>query len=441
MDLRGWLFDHLFADLVSERVSSALRVTDDRWWRPVTSQGAGWTLELSWAERREMLEDCLHEWRTNPLAFRLVALTRAFAVGEGIALRAEDDAVQRFVDAFTAHPQNRLAQRLHRWSDELARAGEVFIVLSRNPGDGMSYVREVPALLIDEVRTDPQDGERELAYHQVTGDLEGRWWPAPGGPGARNGETPFHGAEQVMVHIAVNRPAGAVRGLPDLQPILRWLRRYNDWVEDRARLNKYRAAYLWHCQIGNPQPGELERKRAQYSAIPTPGSILITDDKERWSAVSPNLESEDASADGKAMRLMVAAGAGVPLHFMGEGESATRATAREMGQPTYRHYRLRQEQLGEALREVTTLALWRAGVVPPGEDPGLRAAAEDLTREDLQVHAEAAGEMVRALVLMRHQGWIDDYHAAELALRFAGELYTPEEIAEMLGEAKKTDWE
>jgi hypothetical protein len=40
-----------------------------------------------------------------------------------------------------------------------------------------------------------------------------------------------------MLHYAVNRPVGAVRGESDLAPILPWLRRYNRWLEDRVRLN------------------------------------------------------------------------------------------------------------------------------------------------------------------------------------------------------------
>ncbi len=165
-------------------------------------------------------------------------------------------------------------------------SGRLFIALSRNPADGMSYVREIPALLVDDIELDADDMERELRYHQLTNDMAGRWWLAAAHPRAAE-------ADQVVLHFAVNRPAGAARGLPDLLPILRWLRRYQDWVEDRARLNKYRSAFLWHCQVTNPAPGELERKRAQYAKAPTPGSILVTDQNEQWQAVHAQLDADD----------------------------------------------------------------------------------------------------------------------------------------------------
>ena len=49
----------------------------------------------------------------------------------------------------------------------------------------------------------------------------------------------------VMLHYAVNRPVGAKFGESDLAPMLRWLTRYASWLEDRARLNRYRNTFLF----------------------------------------------------------------------------------------------------------------------------------------------------------------------------------------------------
>ncbi len=48
-----------------------------------------------------------------------------------------------------------------------------------------------------------------------------------------------------MLHYAINRPVGALRGESDLAPLLRWLSRYAAWLEDRARLNRFRTAFLY----------------------------------------------------------------------------------------------------------------------------------------------------------------------------------------------------
>ena len=429
MHIRQRLADALFGDLIRARLAEAVKVVDDaaggpRYWTPLNAPASA-ALDLPWAEQRQLLDDCLAEWRANPLAFRITHLMSDFVVGSGVRVKSDRPEVQAFLERFWHHPYNRLAERLPRWCDELTRSGELFLVLSRNPGDRMSYVRELPASLIDRVETDPEDYEREWRYRQAASDPEGRWWLSPQHPDADQ-------SPQVMLHFAVNRPAGATRGLPDLAPILKWLRRYQDWVEDRARLNKYRSAFLWHCQINSPAPGELERKRAQYARAPSPGSLLITDQNENWRAIHPQIAADEAEADGKAIRLMVAAGAGVPLHFLGEGESATRATAAEMGQPTYRHYQARQVYFGALLMTVARTAVQRALALPGEYDLGLSVQVEDLTREDNESLARAAAQVVGALSTMRERGWIDDEHAAALALKFAGELLPPDELAGMM---------
>ena len=46
-----------------------------------------------------------------------------------------------------------------------------------------------------------------------------------------------------MLHYAINRPVGAQWGESDLAPVLRWLSRYAAWLEDRARLNRFRNSF------------------------------------------------------------------------------------------------------------------------------------------------------------------------------------------------------
>jgi hypothetical protein len=345
MALRDWLLDHVLARDVDARVQAALKAVDDRYWRNVTD---GQPQACPWHEVRTTLEKVATLARTNPLAARLVAMTTDFVIGAGARLEGPP-----WAHAFWEDPLNRIAGRVYRWCDELSRSGELFLVLSRNPVSCMSYVREVPALLIDHIETDPDDLERELRYHQLTADPEGRWWAGVAGD---------DDADQVMLHYAINRGAGDVRGLSDLAQIAVWLDRYTMWLEDRVRINRYKGAYLWHVKVEGALPGQLEARRAQYSRIPSPGSIIVTDGNETWHAVQPHIGADDVQADGKALRLMIAAGAGVPLHYLAEGESANRSTAREMGIATLRHFAHRQLVFRQIVEDVVRQAARRAGL-------------------------------------------------------------------------------
>ncbi|MGD0878106.1 MAG: hypothetical protein ABSA01_08175 [Anaerolineales bacterium] len=48
-----------------------------------------------------------------------------------------------------------------------------------------------------------------------------------------------------MLHFTYNQFVGVPWGEPDLAPILPWLGRYASWLEDQARLNRYRQAFMY----------------------------------------------------------------------------------------------------------------------------------------------------------------------------------------------------
>ena len=72
-----------------------------------------------------------------------------------------------FIRRFWNHPQNRMDLRLEAMCDELSRAGDLFVVLFRNPQDGMSYIRFVTKDRIASIETAPNDWETELAYYEM----------------------------------------------------------------------------------------------------------------------------------------------------------------------------------------------------------------------------------------------------------------------------------
>jgi hypothetical protein len=356
-----------------------------------------------------------------------VSLTTDYVVGSGIQISSPVAYVDRFVSAFWNHRQNNMEMRIYSWCDELTRAGELFLVLFTNPADGVSYVRSIPAVKIDRIETDPDDLERELRFHELRHDdsVDGKWWA--GWESAKDDVD-----RPVMQHYAVNRAVGCVRGQGDLVPILPWLRRYREWLEDRVRVNRHKNAFLWQVRLEGAGPGDIESKQGQYSRPPSPGSVIVTDETEEWKPVQPKIQAEDVKDDGKALRLMIAAGAGVPLHYLAEGETATRTTAREMVGPTVRHYEHRQRFFCDLLVDVIEKAAYRARVAGrlarPRGGPQLSYVVADLREEDNLKVARAAKEIVEYLRAMKAEGWITNRKAMELAYKFAGEVIDVEAL-------------
>ena len=390
-------------------------------------------LDKSWGEQFQELADAREAWRKNPLARRIVALITAYVVGNGVTVTSTYRPFKRFIAAWWQ--RNSMDLRLPEWCDELTRSGELFIVLYPNAVDGTSQVRVRPAAVIDDMEVNPEDYEDEWRYHDASlgfADQAKAWWSAPGR--AQPGQP-------IMLHYAINRPLGSVRGESDLAPILPWLRRYSAWLEDRVRLNAGVRAFLWVVNA----PGRLHAAlRERYAAPPAPGTVVIADEGETWAAVAPNLHANDASNDGRAIRWMITAGGpGTSLLDFGEGEDSNLATGQVMTEMRRRFLRRRQAYMAWVLADVLAHA-WAIHVgarrlsTRPVSAADVVIEMPDISVEDNQVLASAASALADALVKV---GGIIGQGAAlrRVALRwftkFLGEQLTEQEFEAILREA------
>jgi hypothetical protein len=382
-------------------------------------------------DRQEVIQQVLEAWRINPLARRIVGLTSQYVVGGGLSIACKHPAAAQFIDSFWNHRLNRMAVRCSEWCDELTRTGNLFVLLSTDVG-GMSYVRAVPTAEIERIESRPNDVEQPLRFYPrlTLEEPAPQPWPVYEEAGDAPGED--GGFQPVMLHYAINRPVGAQWGESDLAPMLRWLARYANWLEDRARLNRFRTAFLYLVKGRyTSEAGRIARQQALNAQPPSPGSILVTDENETWEVIASNLQADDASADGLALKKMIAAGAGVPLHFWAEPESATRTTAEAAGGPTYRHYEQRQRffiwLVGDVLRAVLNRRALVDRRIPRRVEAHIHGA--DISARDNLALAQAAADMMPALANLRDRGLIDDAEFLRLLYRFAGESV---DVAEML---------
>lgn len=429
--LARWLAPHAFSSVTA-------RVNDDPGWSSLSSTVTAY--DRASTELQRLQTDALTAWRENPLARGIVNLTTNFVVGDGISLSSSYAPLDHFISEFWNHPENRLDLRLHEMCDELTRSGELFPVLI-HAADGMSYVRLKPASSIDRLEWRPGDYEHETRYHELTETLEGKWWPAWNN--VQTGVAPAPDDAAIMLHYAVNRPIGCTRGESDLAPIIEWLRRYSGWLEDRARLNWAARVFLWFVTVPTNQVSE---KRSQYRNTPEPGSIIVKDSGENWEMKAPQLHATDAEKDGQAFRYMIAAGAGTPLHMLGEADEANLATATAMRVPVMRQYRRRQLYFCYMLADMTAKAFnYHVAITGASRRFAtanmIAARVPELDEEDNNAQATASREIVSMLSALRaelQQAGIEptadlNRRTVELAFRFAGEIITPEEITTILG--------
>lgn len=382
------------------------------------------------ADRETILRESLDAWRLNPLARRIVGLTTQYVVGGGISVGSKHEATHKFIQEFWNHHLNRMGVRCYELCDELTRTGNLFLLLSTDAA-GMSYVRPVPAADIDTIMARPNDIEQPLSFTPKANaeNLSPSPYPAYNEDTDRPGEA--SGFKPVMLHYTINRPVGGQWGESDLAPVLKWLSRYSNWLEDRARLNRFRNSFLFVVKARFASEVERAARQAQLALNPpAPGSILVSDESETWEVLSPKLESSDAATDGLGLKKMIACGAGVPLHFLAEPESSTRTTAESAGGPTYRHFEQRQNYFIWIIQDLLKIVVARRAMADrhTSKKAEIYVRGADISARDNVALSMAAQNIINMLGDLRDRMLITDEEYLRLAYRFAGEIVDVEDM-------------
>lgn len=379
-------------------------------------------------DRQQVLQDSLEAWRFNPLARRIVELTTQYATGGGLKASSPHNPTQDFIKQFWEHRLNSMDKRVGQFSDEFCLSGNLFLLLSTDQS-GMSYLRVLPSTDILQIESSENDIEQELAFHlRIPGETESLVYP---GYDPQAEQTDAQGRmKPVVLHYALNRPSGSQWGEGDLTPILKWLARYSAWLEDRVRLNRFRNAFVYVVKARFGNESERSTRQLQLTANPpAPGSVLVTDESEEWSVMAPKLEALDASSDGLAIKKMIAAGVGLPLHFLAEPESSTRTTAEAAGSPTYRRFSERQRFICALLEDVMRVVVTRRACYDPKVNPDalIRVEGGDVSARDNRELAEAGQQVAHVAADLYERDLIDAREVLRLVYRFMGER-TPDPL-------------
>lgn len=435
--LRQWLAQLVARAIGRPQPLAALytRIDDNAGWQPAAAAAH----DRDSGAAADLYRDTLRQWRDNALLRRIVNTISDFVIGDELRLTSDHPAMQRFLDAFWEHPENRLGLRLAEMSDELSRAGDLFVVLFRNPGDGLSYLRFVTRDQVATIETAANDWERELAVVQHAapdGDGTPQRWPTPAA--ARRS------TRAVILHYAVNRPLGAQFGESDVATIVRWVARYERLIEDRARLHMALRAFLWFVKV---PPNRIAEAARQYGRAPEAGSIIVHGPGEEWSVQAPTLHAADASHDLHAVRQLIGTGSGLPPHWLSE-RGSNRAEAQAMELPAVRFLRRRQRYFGHVLQDITYHAYRRAHVLLPDRWPALptddytqlfRLHTAPIGRTDHGDVAQAAQALAQAFRLaadaLPARSPTLTAHATRLLFKFAGEPLREETLAQIMAEA------
>lgn len=315
----------------------------DLGWRSLSARLQDPSRFSSWTHRAS-IEAARYLHRYNPLARRLLELPIDFIVGEGVTVTATATdpevraLVQGVIDGYWSDPINDLDRRLHTGLTRLLRDGEWIVPVFVNEVDGSVKLGTIDPLAVGEVIADPENYEqlRTLVVSSGTGGQP------VGYDVVRVNE--LTGLLEGQAHYFTwNDYSDGGRGWSELTSMLDWIDAYDDGLLNAMRQVRFLTAWVWDVLIKGGTEEHVRKRRNEILADPPkPGSFQVHNDSEEWTPIAPALAGVAPTEQLRDAKLHIATGAGIPEHWLANGDAANRATAVAQNDPTFKQYARKQ---------------------------------------------------------------------------------------------------
>lgn len=423
--------------------------------------------DLSPLQHDRMLEIAYYLYDANPLAKRILELTRDYILGEGVEIRATDKAqkLQPILDRHWQDHINRWDLKLHDKVLELGLFGEQCYTVSVNPVDGHVRLGYVDPGRVGEVLRDPHNAEvvQAIALKSESGGAVERLKviQVDERPGSRSfgrligAETDQQG--QVIetwrdgdvdrpylgscFWFAINKVSTAQRGRSDLLGLADWVDGYDQLLFgelDRTLLIK---SFLYDVSLAGADEAAVAAAKLRYAKPPNPGSILVHNDRETWQVLTPDLKAQDAQNSADLILSTIATGSGHPKTWLNGMMDDNRASAEGMGEPAFKRLAERQRYVSYMLDLIMTYVLDQAelhgqvkyrGAKRPEPWP-VTISLPEMRPANLVEGAQTLFQATQALAVLKAEGAIDTQVEQEAAVLLLGLLGLEVDADEMRG--------
>lgn len=437
------------------RVAEAAGVTidaDEDQWRRLTGDV---NRSLSPITQQRQQDLAVYLWKTNPLANRLVELPLAYLLAEGVQLTAPGDEAKAWLEAFWSDAINSMDIKLPKKVRELALFGEQCWPVFPNEVNGHVRLGYLDPGRIATVVTDPDNVEQPIGI-VTKADSKGkkrRYRVIVNGPETVFGESARSIRETFTdgdcFYFTVNDLSSSPRGHSDMMAQMDWLDGYDQALFGELDRWNFLRAFIYDVTLKGATPEEVALRAKEIQA-PAPGSARVHNDSEVWDTVTPDLGSADGSNFARLFRNHIMGGGTIPEHWFGGGGDVNRATAGEMGEPTFKIFSMRQRYLGYMLCEVGRYVIRQRTLALYGAEPEQSKNAEDyvpsvvwpeMTSQDTTAYAAALQQVVSACGLAIDRGLLSELTAVAVisvvATRLGIEIDAVDELAAAQAEAAK----
>lgn len=441
-------------------------------WRRIT-QG---TSDLSPLTQERMQQLAFYLSDKNPLAKGILDLIVSFIVGEGFTATAKDPNVQTILNRFWEDGQNDLDTRVEDMTRELSIFGEQVVLAFVHQTSGRVALVSVDPRQIKSVLPHPlaTDRAHALALIDPAGSTTPRYIKIiaedddPGSAtygklvGASDGETIKIGEKQEPFYQppadqtedgqtslvgcffwAINKPRSAMRGRSDLLSAADFVDLYDRLMFDESERMSFLRTFVWDVEIVGATESDLNQRAAREVA-PKPGGVKFHNESETWTAVAPQLNTQDSQNVADLILSLVATAVALPKTWLNGIMDVNRASAQSMDAPNLKRLSRRQRYVRRLIERMVRFALDQAEIAgtlgPAGDERhAFAVSTPDMSSRDLEIAGRSLMMVVQAMGLAAAGGWLDDQTAQEAMALVLSQLGLDVDLAEIQARLKQAE--
>jgi len=430
----------IFAKLIESEVNKKFTEAVDR-----DREDLGWdritdirrTRDLPSIKQDKMIK--VVDWlkQRNPIAKKMITLTTDFVMGDGIKFVAENKEVQKVLDDFWKNNQWPLKQ--FQRVEELGQYGEQIYNTSVHKETGAVTIASFDPAGVKSISVVKKNREQldEIKPKTTKDDVKFKIIRIADGLGTIDDKdkdrTKKDQTESGMMigdtfFFAVNKSTFATRGTSDILSVADWLDKYDKTLYTMTERIAFLLSFIWHITIEGADINQLKKKLNDIkSSPPKAGGYRITNEKEKWEAIAPDLSGRDFTDFIKNIQAVLAGGSGFPIHWLfGVGESVNKASATDMGVPTYRQLKRRQtfvkQMISFMFEYVIQMAISHGTLKVGLEETTFNIIMPDPSKKEAKDIAANLKNIVDPLVLAKTNQLLSEETVQQVLTMLVGEL-------------------
>ena len=155
------------------------------------------------------------------------------------------------------------------------------------------------------------------------------------------------------------------RGLPDFQSILKHCVWYDDWVHNRVIYNRLKTSFYLE-EIIPSSPGNTTTAEGQYpnqtqqygkggkeiQRMPKMGTKITHNAAVKYNWLKPDIRADDASEDGRVIRMAICTGGQFPEFILGDASQANYSSTMVSQNPFVRKIEYYQQMFEQFFKEI-----------------------------------------------------------------------------------------